>query len=50
MAKILKQRGNNIDAGRRGSGGNRYLGDAFPTPGQGREVDFPFPFGINNAR
>ena len=50
MAKILKQRGNNIDAGRRGSGGNRYLGDAFPTPGQGREVNFPFHFGSRSCK
>jgi hypothetical protein len=37
MAKILKRRGNNIEAGRRGAGRNGHLGDVFSKPGQGRE-------------
>jgi hypothetical protein len=44
MAKILK-RGNNIEAGRRGAGGNGHLGDAFSTPGLGRAVNSAFPDG-----
>jgi len=35
MAKILKRRGNNIEAGCRGAGRNGHLGDAFSTPGLG---------------
>ena len=36
MAKILKRRGNNIEAVRRGAVGNGHLGDAFSMSGQGR--------------
>jgi hypothetical protein len=45
MAKVLKRRGNNIEAGRRGAGRNRHLGEAFSTLGQGTRVNFPFPGG-----
>ena len=43
MAKILKRRGNSIEASRRDAGHNEHLGGAFSTRGQGRGVNFPSP-------
>ena len=53
VAKIFNRRVNNIEAYRRGAGGNGHRGDAFSALGQGAGVNFPFPNGCvlnDNAR